>query len=233
MTVISIVGIAPRIGKTAVAELLLGRLKGWHVARVRVAGEIAEADRPRLSDAGHTLISRSEEAAADPDLRRLLDAGAAGASLLLADPRGLEEGLAAMLRGLPPGADLLVEGNAFLWARQANLAIMVIGPGPSGKGLARARPSVRELFAKVGLWAWNSRGNPTEEGFFEFPQALAGMGFHGAIDNRADFHHVSPTRSGDPGNRGFLEIVVRWVEHERSGAGGLSGRRGPDETRHL
>ena len=49
MAVICIAGIAPGIGKTAVAELVLRELGGrprwgWHAARVRMADEIPEAE---------------------------------------------------------------------------------------------------------------------------------------------------------------------------------------------
>ena len=221
MATICIAGISPGIGKTSVAEMLLAQLKGWHVARVRVADETAGPHEARLADAAHILLTRREDVSGDPDAGRLLAAGAAGASVLLAQPRGLKDGLAALQRSIPADANLLVEGNAFLWAAEADLAVMVIGPGRSGKGLAPVRPSVRELFSKIGVWVWNTRTNPTDEGFFEFPQAMARMGFHGAVTNQADFHHVNPTRQ-DAGNSVFIEAIRQ--RFERSWA-----RRGSDE----
>ena len=205
MTLISIAGIAPSIGKTAVSELLLAWLPGWHVARVCVE-EVAADEAARLGDCGYALLDEAE-AADRGEMRRLVVAGGRTPSVLLAEPRGLEEGLRAMLRALPPGANLLVEGNAFLWARRADLAIMVVGPGASGRGLARVRPSAREVFPRIGLWVWNTRARPADEGFFEFPQALVRMGFLGAVSNRADFHHVNPAVQSHGGNAPFLEAV--------------------------
>lgn len=89
---------------------------------------------------------------------------------------------------------------------------MVIGPGPSGKGLAPVRPSTRELFGKIDLWTWNTRGDPAAEGFFEFPQALIRMGFQGGVTNRADFHHVNPRETGHEGNRAFLKAMRRRID---------------------
>jgi len=222
MAVICIAGVGPGIGKTAVAELLLGHLDGWHAARVRVADEIPDVQADRLAETGYLLLPYPAEGEADPELDRLLGAGAATARVLLAEPRGLAAGLQTLARSVPQGGNLLVEGNAYLWDAEADLAIMVVGPGPSGKGLARVRRSARELFAQVGVWVWNTRADPTEEGFFDFPQALARMGFRNAVTNRADFHHVNPTRPDDAGRKPFLDAVRRRLE-------GAWIRRGSDE----
>ncbi|KPK47069.1 MAG: hypothetical protein AMK72_08895 [Planctomycetes bacterium SM23_25] len=211
MAVICIAGISPGIGKTSIAEMLLGELGGWHAARVRVADEIGEAHAAILEGAGHVLLD-AEELADDPEVVRFLAAGAAGASVLLAEPRGLTAGVLALRRSVPAEANLLVEGNAYLWDADADVAVMVIGPGRSGKGLARVRPSVRELFDKIGVWVWNTRTNPTDEGFFEFPQAMARLGFARAITNRADYHHVNPASEADAGNAPFLAAVRQRLE---------------------
>ncbi|HUU11803.1 MAG TPA: hypothetical protein VM431_14855 [Phycisphaerae bacterium] len=222
MAVICIAGISPGIGKTSVAELLLGELEGWHVARVRVADEIGEVDAERLAETGHLLLTHPADTPGDAELDRLAGAAGRGASVLVAEPRGLAEGLAALRRGVPQDANLLIEGNAFLWADDADLAIMVLGPGRSGKGLAPVRPSVRELFAKIGVWVWNTRTNPADEGFFEFPQTLARMGYHRVVSNRADFHHVSPKAASADENAQFLDAVRERLE-------GAWWRRGSDE----
>jgi len=212
MAVISIAGVGPRIGKTAVAEMLLGHLSGWHALRLRVADEIATGESVDLGDAGYALRARADLAAADPELDRLQAAGAASVRVLLAEPRGLAAGIEAVHAALPDGANLLAEGNAYLWAGEADLAIMVVGPGPSGKGLARVRRSVRELIGKVDMWLWNTWTNPAEEGFFDFPLDLGRLGFGPTISNRADFHHANPTRADDPGARPFLDAVRRRLE---------------------
>jgi len=211
MAIICVAGTSPGIGKTSVAELLLARLPGWHAARVRVADEVVGTDAAFLADAGYRLIS-GESAANDAEAHRLLAAGAHGASVLLAQPRGLADGLKAMLRQVPAGANLLVEGNAYLWGCDADVAIMVIGPGPSGKRMARAKISVRELFRKVNIWVWNTRTDPKHEGFFEFPHDLAKMGFVETVSNKADYHHVNPYTAGDSGNAPFAEAVVQALE---------------------
>jgi len=218
MTIVCIAGVTRGIGKTAVAEMLLRELRGWHAARVRVADEISETSP--IGDEGYMLLAQADLLADDEEVQRLLAAGAAGASVLLAEPRGLEAGLDTLIADLPKGANLLVEGNAFLWARPADLAVMVVAAGPSGKGLARVRPSVREVFDKVDLWVWNSRSDPMSEGFFEFPQALTRMGFRGAVTNRADFHHVNPGRANDAGNRRFLAALCERLRQ-------TEGRKGP------
>jgi hypothetical protein len=220
MAIVCIAGVGRGIGKTAVAEFLLARFREasaggaetrraeWHTARVRVADEIPETDAARISDEGFLLISECDDA----ETCHLRGAGATSAAILLVEPRGLEAGLDALLAALPQGANILVEGNAFLWARRADLAVMVIGPGPSGKGLAPVRPSTRELFGKIDLWTWNTRGDPVAEGFFEFPQALVRMGFRGGVTNRADFHHVNPCETGHEGNRAFLKAMRRHID---------------------
>jgi hypothetical protein len=209
MAIVCIAGVARGIGKTAVAEFLLARLEGWHAARIRVADEIPDADAARIGDEGSRVVLDADDAEA----RRLLDAGAVSAAVLLAKPRGLEAGLDALLAALPQGTNVLIEGNAFLWARRADLAVMVIGPGPSGKGLAPVRPSTRELFGKIDLWTWNTRGDPAAEGFFEFPQALVQMGFRGSVSNRADFHHINPRTRDHSGNRTFFDALRRHIQH--------------------
>jgi hypothetical protein len=209
MAIVSIAGVTRGIGKTAVAEFLLGRFEGWHAARVRVADEIPETIAAQIGDEGYLLVAEADDAEA----RRLLDAGAVSAAVLLAKPRGLEAGLDALLAALPQDANVLIEGNAFLWARRADFALMVIGPGPSGKGLAPVRPATRELFGKIDLWTWNTRGDPAAEGFFEFPQALVRMGFRGSVSNRADFHHINPRARDHSGNRTFLDTLRRHIQH--------------------
>jgi len=222
VAVISIAGVAPGIGKTAVAEMLLGHLEGWHAARVRLADEIGEADADRLGEPGYALLSRPDGTRREAELERLLAAGAASARVLLAEPRGLAAGLTDLARSVPEGGHLLVEGNAYLWAAEADLAIMVVGPGPSGRGLPRVRRSVRELFGKIDVWLWNTRRNPAEEGFFDFPLALGRLGFGPAVSNRADFHHVNPRRPDDPAGPPFLDAVRARLEREWV-------RRGSDE----
>jgi len=208
VAIVCIAGVARGIGKTAVAEFLLARLEGWHTARVRVADEIPDADAARIGDEGSRVVMDADDA----EVRRLHDAGAVSTAVLLAEARGLEAGLDTLLAALPPGANILVEGNAFLWARRADLAVMVIGPGLSGKGLAPVRPATRELFGKIDLWTWNTRGDPAAEGFFEFPQALVRMGFRGGVTNQADFHHVNPRETGHAGTRAFLKAMRRRID---------------------
>jgi hypothetical protein len=212
MAVIGIAGASPGVGKTAVAEFLLSKLDGWFAARVRVGDEMTERETALVGDAAYRLIGRSERVREDAEVGRLTAAGARAAAVLLAEPRGLENGVRDLLAWPPQGANLLVEGNAFLWVRRADVTIMVIGPRPSGKGLAVVRPSARELFPKIDVWAWNTRTSPAEEGFFEFPQALAKMGFRGAVSNRADFHHVHAQQAAHPGNRDFLAAVRARIE---------------------
>jgi hypothetical protein len=218
MAVICIAGVAAGIGKTAVAEFLLARLAGWHVARVRVADEMTDADTALLADAPHRLLSAAQ-VGADAEGRRFLAAGAGQTHVLLAQPRGLAEGLRALRALVPANANLLVEGNAYLWARQADLAVMVIGPGPSGKGLARVRASVREIFKKIDIWAWNTRRDPLAEGFFDFPMDLGRMGLGAGISNRADYHHVNPRDQAHAGNGPFAQAVRAALERKRWRAG--------------
>ena len=231
MAVICVAGISPGIGKTAIAEMLLGQLGGWHAARVRVAEEIRQDHAAILKEAGHVVL-QGDALADDPEMDRLLSAGAASATVLLAEPRGLTAGLAALRQSVPAADNLLVEGNAYLWAADADLAVMVIGPGRRGKGLAPVRPAVRELFDKIGVWVWNTRTHATDEGFFEFPQAMGRMGFARAITNRADYHHVNPTSQTHAGNAPFLAAVHRQLESEwiERGAREFLRRAGFDEA---
>ena len=60
MAIVSIAGVARGIGKTAVAELLLTRLEGWHAARVRVADEIPDA--ARIGDEGARVVMDADDA---------------------------------------------------------------------------------------------------------------------------------------------------------------------------
>jgi hypothetical protein len=214
MAVVCIAGTAAGIGKTAVAEFLLAQLPGWHAARVRVAEELGKDDVARLGDAPHRLVPAAQ-CREDAEIDRLRAAGTPDLSVLLAQPRGLAEGIDALTARLPSGANLLVEGNAYLWARPADVSIMVLGPGPSGKGLGRVRPSVRELFQKIDIWAWNTRGSPGDEGFFEFPMMLAGMGLGQIITNNADFHDVNPRQAGHAGNASFAACVQRTIERKK------------------
>jgi hypothetical protein len=159
---------------------------------------------------------------ADAEIARLLATGARDAAILLAQPRGLADGLRAMFGRMPHEANVLVEGNAYLWAAAADVTVMVIGPGPSGKGLGRVRQSARELFGKVSIWAWNTRAESGDEGFFDFPLDLARMGFRETVSNRADYHHVNPRDGGHSGNAPFVEAVRQRLERSQ-------WRRGSDE----
>jgi hypothetical protein len=214
MATICIAGTSAGIGKTAVAEMVLARLPGWHAARVRVADEMTGADAAVLADAPHRLLSPAS-AGEDAEARRLAAAGAQEVQVLLAQPRGLQEGLRAMLARVPAGANLLVEGNAYLWAREADVSVMVIGPGPSGKAIGRVRPSTRELFAKVAIWAWNTRSESDMAGFFDFPLALARMGFKEAVSNRAEYHHMNPLDASHGGNGPFIDAILRMLERRQ------------------
>jgi hypothetical protein len=214
MAIVCIAGTSAGIGKTAVAEFLLTRLPGWHAARVRVAEELDAADVALLGDAAHRLVSAAQ-CRDDVEVSRLLAAGARELSVLLAQPRGLAEGIDSLTSHLPEGVNLLVEGNAYLWARPADISIMVLGPGPSGKGLGRVRPSVRELFQKIDIWAWNTRGRPGEEGFFEFPMELAAMGLGAIVSNQADFHDVNPRDAAHSGNASLAACLQKTLERKK------------------
>jgi hypothetical protein len=214
MAVVCIAGTSAGIGKTAVAELLLAAFPGWHAARVRVADELSAADAARLGDAPHVLLPPSA-AGDDPEAARLRAAGAPETSVLLAQPRGLAEGIDTLASCVPPEANLLVEGNAWLWARPADVSIMVLGAGPSGKGLVRVRTSVRELFKKIDIWAWNTRTDPAAEGFFDFPMSLAAMGFKEFLSNASDFHPVNPRDGARGGNAPFVTCVRQALERKR------------------
>jgi hypothetical protein len=207
MAIVCVSGAGPGIGKTAVMEMLLGATHGAHAARVRVADEVPATEAARVAAKGYGLAAVSEAGEGDEESGRLLAAGAQSVTVLMAEPRGLDAGLKAMMGRLPRGADVIVEGNAYLWAREADLAIMVIGAGPSGKGLVRVRQSVREIFPKIHIWTWNTRTDPHDEGFFEFPQALARMGFRESVSNHADYHDVNPRVAAYAGNEPFLDCV--------------------------
>jgi len=223
MPIVCVSGAGPEIGKTAVTAMLLAASPGAHAARVRVADEVAAADAALMAEKGYHLVSRDGTGPHDAEAEHLLAAGAKSVTVLLAEPRGLDAGLSAMMARLPRGADLIVEGNAYLWARDADLAIMVIGAGPSGKGLVRVRQSVREIFPKIDIWAWNTRTDPHGEGFFEFPMALARMGFHNAVSNASDYHDVNPLVEDYAGNEAFLDCVrVRLSKRNRNGESGRS-----------
>jgi NAD(P)-dependent dehydrogenase (short-subunit alcohol dehydrogenase family) len=207
MPIVSVTGAGPGIGKTAVVEMLLQATHGAHAVRVRVAEEIGKAHAEVVSEAGFYFLPDEEASDHAAEIERLKNAGAAGVSVLLAMPHGLEAGLTVLTSRLPRGADLIVEGNGYLWARRADLAIMVIGAGPSGKGLVRVRQSVREIFPKIDIWTWNTRTDAHEEGFFEFPQALVRMGFTGTVSNAADFHDVKPHVANYAGNMAFIDCI--------------------------
>ncbi len=211
MAVIALAGVAPGIGKTAIAEFLLARLDGWHAARVRIGSELGFEGEARCADAGYAVLTGADTAA-DPEAARLARAGAASVTLLLAEPRGLSAGVRRMLAARAPEANWLVEGNAFLWARAADLAVMVVGPGPEGRALPPVQPASRQLFPKVDVWVWNTRGNPTGEGFFDFPKRLTRRGGPPAFTSRADYHHADPTDPSHEGNAAFLEAVRTRLE---------------------
>jgi hypothetical protein len=213
MAIICIAGAGPGVGKTAVAEFLLSQLEGWFAARVRVGDEVSDAEAALLGEAAYHL--RAAEAG-DPEAERLRAAGARGTIVLVAEARGLAAGLKTLLASLPEAASPRRAASASDTSSptrtRADVAVMVIGPGRSGRGLAPVRPSARELFSKVDLWAWNTHEDPAAEGFFEFPQALARMGFAQAVSNRADYHHVNPCRGAHAGNREFLEAVRERID---------------------
>ena len=214
MAIVCIAGISAGIGKTSVAEALLRARPGLSVARVRVAGEVGESDAALLADADHRIVTRTV-ADGDAEVSRLLAAGASAATVLLAQPRGLADGIKAMLARLPANADLLIEGNAYLWAGEADVAIMVLGPGPSGRGIGRVQPSVSELFGKIDIWAWNTRRDPSAEGFFDFPRELGRMGYARAITNRSDFLPINPLDASHEGVVALNDSLGRAMERRR------------------
>jgi hypothetical protein len=213
MAVVCIAGTAKGIGKTAVAEALLAAFPGWHAARVRVADELTAADTARLSDALYGILPAAS-CPDDAELARLAAAGAHETSVLLAQPRGLADGLASLVGKLPERTNLLVEGNGYLWARPADVSIMVIGPGPSGKGMGRIKASVREIFPKIDIWAWNTRTDPASEGFFDFPLELAALGSKEHVSNKADYHHLNPRRADDTGAAALAACVRQTLERK-------------------
>ncbi len=232
MAVICVAGVTEGIGKTAVAEMLIQALDRTSVARIRLGDEVPEAEAANVAECGH-LVLADKELADNAEAARYREAGAESVTMLLAEPRGLSKGLVALDAARDSDATLLVEGNAWLWAREADLVVMVIGPGPRGSGLARVRGSARDLFEKVGIWAWNTRSDPTAEGFFEFPQRLARLGFRDAVYNTADFHHVHPGDADHPGNAAFMKDVRERLDGPwwRRESDAFLRRLGFDETR--
>ncbi len=135
MKIITVSGEHSGVGKTAVAEFLLGQLEGWAALKVTTikdgpcpkknpCGVCKDQNAPFSIISAPRIIGRKGK-----DTHRMKAAGAKKVLWLKAKPSGLKEGLRKALERFNGSKGVIVEGTSVLKYLKPDLGIFITGKG--------------------------------------------------------------------------------------------------------
>ena len=135
MRIITVSGAHSEIGKTAIAEILLNRLKNWSALKVTVIKDgpcprkiscgVCEKQSVPFSIVSNTRVINQK----GKDTQRMASAGAKKVLWLKATPGGLKDGLKQALRRFRATPGVVIEGTSILKYLKPDFGIYIYGKG--------------------------------------------------------------------------------------------------------
>ena len=182
MRIISITGTASGVGKTTVARFLLQHLEDFSALKITTKHE---GNCPRHSDCDVCeTMKRPYTITIDPlqinqagkDTALFKNAGARKVVWLQAHSEYLKTGIKEALTYFNKNDSLLVEGNSFLHAHDADIGILVTTPRE-----AKIKRSTRQIVSKIDLAVINKYTDDNPDDVIKTQERLHQIGCHAQV----------------------------------------------------
>ena len=182
MRIISITGTASGVGKTTVARFLLQHLEDFSALKITTKHE---GNCPRHSDCDVCeTMKRPYTITIDPlqinqagkDTALFKNAGARKVVWLQAHSEYLKTGIKEALTYFSKNDSLLVEGNSFLHAHDADIGILVTTPRE-----AKIKRSTRQIVSKIDLAVINKYTDDNPDDVIKTQERLHQIGCHAPV----------------------------------------------------
>ncbi len=182
MRTISITGTASGVGKTTVVRFLLQHLEGFSALKITTKHE---GNCPRHSDCDVCeTMKRPYTITIDPlqinqsgkDTALFKNAGARKVVWLQAHSEYLKTGIKEALTYFNKNDSLLIEGNSFLHAQDADIGILVTTPRES-----KIKRSTRQIVSKIDLAVINKYTDDNPDDVIKTQERLHQIGCHAPV----------------------------------------------------
>ncbi|MFN3532350.1 MAG: hypothetical protein ACK41Q_07550 [Candidatus Brocadia sp.] len=206
MRIISITGTASGVGKTTIARFLLQHLEDFSALKITTNHE---GNCPRHSDCNVCeTMKRPYTITIDPlqinqsgkDTALFKNAGAPKVVWLQTHSEYLNVGIADALTYFNKNDSILVEGNSFLHAHEADLSILVATPRET-----KTKRSTRQIVSKIDLAVINKYADDTIDDIMKTQERLQEIGCYAPV------HIINPLQGNNPQNKIFLNHIKEMI----------------------
>lgn len=208
MQIISITGTASGVGKTTVAQFLLKFLWGFSALKITTRHEGSNCPRHSECDVCETM-KRPYTVTVDPlqinqmgkDTALFNNAGARKVVWLQAHSDHLQAGIEDALSRFGKTDSVIVEGNSFLHAHDADLSILVVTPREK-----KIKRSTVQILPKVDLVVINKYADDSEGDVIEARERLHQIGCYAPV------YIINPRDEDFSQNKIFLKYIRDTIE---------------------
>lgn len=199
MRIISITGTASGVGKTAVVRFLLKNLEDFSALKITTKHE---GNCPRHSDCDvcetmkrpYTITTELPQInQTGKDTALFKSAGARKVVWLQAHSEHLKRGIEEALTHFNKNDSVLIEGNSFLHAHDADISILVITPRET-----KIKRSTREIVSRIDLAVINIYADDNPDDILKTRERLHQIGCYAPV------HVVNPLQDNYTPNEVFL-----------------------------
>lgn len=206
MRIISITGTASGVGKTTVARFLLQYLEDFSALKITTKHE-GNCPRHSACDVCETM-KRPYTITIDPlqinqsgkDTALFKNAGARKVVWLQAHSEYLKTGIEEALTYFNKNDSILVEGNSFLHAHDADISILVATPRET-----KIKRSTRQIVSKIDLAVINTYTDDNPEDVIKTQERLRQIGCHAPV------HIINPLQENYTPNEVFLNHMKEMI----------------------
>ncbi|GJQ24144.1 MAG: hypothetical protein HRU72_04730 [Planctomycetia bacterium] len=206
MRIISITGTASGVGKTAVVRFLLKNLEDFSALKITTKHE---GNCPRHSDCDVCeTMKRPYTITTDPlqinqsgkDTALFNSAGARKVVWLQAHSEHLKRGIKEALAHFSKNDSILIEGNSFLHAHDADISILVTTPRET-----KIKRSTRQIVSKIDLAVINIYADDNPDDIIKTRERLHQIGCYAPV------HSINPMQDNYPPNEIFLNHIKEMI----------------------
>lgn len=206
MRIISITGTASGVGKTTVARFLLQHLEDFSALKITTKHE-GNCPRHSACDVCETM-KRPYTITIDPlqinqsgkDTALFKNAGARKVVWLQAHSEYLKTGIEEALTYFNKNDSILVEGNSFLHAHDADIGILVATPRET-----KIKRSTRQIVSKIDLAVINKYTDDNPDDIIKTQERLRQIGCHAPV------HIINPLQENYTPNEVFLNHMKEMI----------------------
>lgn len=206
MRIISVTGTASGVGKTTVARLLLQHLEDFSALKITTKHEgscprHSECDVCETMKHPYTItidplqINRSGK-----DTALFKKAGARKVVWLQTHSEYLKAGIEEALAYFGKNDSVIVEGNSFLHAYDADISILVATPRET-----KIKRSTRQIVSKIDLAVINKYAEDNMDDIMKTRERLHEIGCYASV------HIINPFQENYPPNEAFLNHIKEMI----------------------